>query len=515
MAILRHPNPAAGAVGDIVQFKVTSDSDSSTYQWQYSTDGELWNAYSGEDATSNAISITLKASDNAKQFRCLVDETPSNAATVIILSSDYSNKLVKGAELFLALRDVFKKTAELDAASHYFSNASILDQVTEAFTTALKTKLDGIEAGATNTVVDSTFLSGSENPVQSQVIQTALAGKSDSNHTHTYSDVGADQAGAAAQALQDAQDYTDTAISNLVNGAGESLDTLKELADALDNDADFATTVTNLIAAKADGADLEALLDQFTNTAAQGEDAAYTEYAGNAATATKAGKAAKLYTTQTTGEPGSEVTTEVDLNLGSATQGVYFVNGVPTVMTYELNKTVPANAEFTDTMTTVVTANSEDYNQAFDIAVVVDRTANDLVQVATGAAGKELKFNPMTGVLTVPTIDGNATKDGSGNTITTTYATKSQTVSEIAATDGSTLTLTYAGGLTDTVTLTEMTGASASTDGASGIVPAPDTGDEEKFLRGDGTWADIPQQVEVMNNSEFNDLLYAAKNENA
>ena len=45
--------------------------------------------------------------------------------------------------------------------------------------------------------------------------------------------------------------YVDTSISNLVNGAGPALDTLKELATALNNDATFSTTVTNLIAAKA------------------------------------------------------------------------------------------------------------------------------------------------------------------------------------------------------------------------------------------------------------------------
>jgi len=35
---------------------------------------------------------------------------------------------------------------------------------------------------------------------------------------------------------------------------------------------------------------------------------------------------------------------------------------------------------------------------------------------------------------------------------------------------------------------TDMTGASASTAGTSGLVPAPAAGDQEKFLRGDGVW---------------------------
>ena len=46
------------------------------------------------------------------------------------------------------------------------------------------------------------------------------------------------------------QSYVTTAISNLVNAAPTTLDTLNELAAALGNDANFATTVTNSIATK-------------------------------------------------------------------------------------------------------------------------------------------------------------------------------------------------------------------------------------------------------------------------
>ena len=44
--------------------------------------------------------------------------------------------------------------------------------------------------------------------------------------------------------------YVDTQITNLVNGAPSALDTIKELADAINDDANFATTVTNSIATK-------------------------------------------------------------------------------------------------------------------------------------------------------------------------------------------------------------------------------------------------------------------------
>ena len=48
------------------------------------------------------------------------------------------------------------------------------------------------------------------------------------------------------------ESYVNTQVSNLVNSAPETLDTLKELADALGNDANFSTTVTNLIGQKLD-----------------------------------------------------------------------------------------------------------------------------------------------------------------------------------------------------------------------------------------------------------------------
>jgi hypothetical protein len=46
---------------------------------------------------------------------------------------------------------------------------------------------------------------------------------------------------------------------------------------------------------------------------------------------------------------------------------------------------------------------------------------------------------------------------------------------------------------TSAVTPAEMTGATASTDGTSGLVPAPDAGDQDKFLKGDGTWTNPPE----------------------
>lgn len=54
--------------------------------------------------------------------------------------------------------------------------------------------------------------------------------------------------GSIAKSLKDSKDYTDAAISNIVNGAPALLDTLSELAAALGGDENFSVTVANQIA---------------------------------------------------------------------------------------------------------------------------------------------------------------------------------------------------------------------------------------------------------------------------
>lgn len=56
----------------------------------------------------------------------------------------------------------------------------------------------------------------------------------------------------ATAALNNAKAYTDTKVADLVNSSPEALDTLNELAAALGNDPNFATTVTSQIGLKSD-----------------------------------------------------------------------------------------------------------------------------------------------------------------------------------------------------------------------------------------------------------------------
>lgn len=57
----------------------------------------------------------------------------------------------------------------------------------EGMTTSDRSKLNSIASGATKVTVDSALSSTSTNPVQNKVINSALAGKSNTNHTHDLS----------------------------------------------------------------------------------------------------------------------------------------------------------------------------------------------------------------------------------------------------------------------------------------------------------------------------------------
>ncbi|MBQ9026096.1 MAG: hypothetical protein IJ104_06965 [Methanobrevibacter sp.] len=61
---------------------------------------------------------------------------------------------------------------------------------TNDYTSTEKTKLEGIETGANKTVVDSSFITNSTNPVQSKIVKSALDSKANSNDLATVATSG-------------------------------------------------------------------------------------------------------------------------------------------------------------------------------------------------------------------------------------------------------------------------------------------------------------------------------------
>lgn len=146
---------------------------------------------------------------------------------------------------------------------------------TNDYTTTEKTKLAGIEAGANKYVLPSATDSvvggmklytatgtNTAGTMTQKAITDALAGKSGTGHnhdsvysklghTHTAAEVGATTQTYVDNQIKDAKSYTDTKVAGLVDSAPETLNTLNELAAALGDDPNFATTMATELGKKA------------------------------------------------------------------------------------------------------------------------------------------------------------------------------------------------------------------------------------------------------------------------
>ena len=167
---------------------------------------------------------------------------------------------------------------------------------TEDYTTEEKNKLSGIESGANKTTVDSSLSSTSTNPVQNKVINTKFTsvqsnidskvpntrtvnGKAlSTNITLSASDVGALPDTTVIPSIDGlaTETYVDNKVAGLVDSAPATLDTLNELAAALGDDPNFATTVATQIGEKVDKVDGKGLsTNDLTATLKSNYDSAY------------------------------------------------------------------------------------------------------------------------------------------------------------------------------------------------------------------------------------------------
>lgn len=104
-----------------------------------------------------------------------------------------------------------------------------------------KTKLDGIATGANKITIDSALSSTSTNPVQNKVINTALAGKSDTGHTHNYA--GSSSAGGAATSADKINTDAGSATNPVYFSNGIPVQTTYTLGASVPSGAKFTDTV--------------------------------------------------------------------------------------------------------------------------------------------------------------------------------------------------------------------------------------------------------------------------------
>lgn len=144
-------------------------------------------------------------------------------------------------------------------------------------------------------------------------------------------------------------------------------------------------------------------------------------------------------------------------NAGSATQPVYFSNGVPVATSYTLAKSVPADAKFTDTTYGDATTSAHGLMTAADKAKLngIASNANNYSH-PTSSGNKHIPAGGSAGQILRWSADGTATWGSDNNT-----------------------------------TYSEFKGATSSAAGGGGLVPAPGTADVGKVLKGSGAWGTL------------------------
>jgi len=192
-------------------------------------------------------SLSFTDTDNNPDFKITAD---SGALQFIDATNSNTNRLVINSDGHVDVTGNLDVGAGVDVTGNITLTGTVdgRDVATDG------TKLDGIEASATadQTAAEVRTLVGSAS--DSNVFTDADHAKLDA--LTTSNGVILNGVTATTQSAGDASTkvattaYTDTAITNLVDSSPGALNTLNELAAAINDDASFSTTITNSIATK-------------------------------------------------------------------------------------------------------------------------------------------------------------------------------------------------------------------------------------------------------------------------
>ena len=239
----------------------------------------------GKGLSTNDLTDTLKSNYDAAYTHSNQAHAPSNAEkNVIVGIQKNGTDLTVNSSARKVNITVPTKISELTNDSNFATTTALdskVDKVTgkglstNDYTTAEKDKLASIENGANKTVVDTELSSTSTNPLQNKAIYTkftsiqsnidnkvpssrSINGKAlTSDITLSASDVGALPNTTVIPSIDGlaTETYVNNKVAGIVDSAPATLDTLNELAAALGDDPNFATTVATQIGNKVDKVD--------------------------------------------------------------------------------------------------------------------------------------------------------------------------------------------------------------------------------------------------------------------
>lgn len=209
----------------------------------------------GEIASGDASTLS-----SAKSYTDSVASGKANSSHThddrYYTESEIDNKL---SAVNTSITNITSGTVVVKEAEH----AENADEATHATSanSATKATQDG-----NGNVISSTYETKTDATAKlteaKEYTDTVAAGKADKTHNH---DTAYDTKGSAASALSSAKEYADAAAStvknDLLNGAGDAYDTLKELGDLISTNVDAIDALETVAAGKADKTHTHAISD--------------------------------------------------------------------------------------------------------------------------------------------------------------------------------------------------------------------------------------------------------------
>ena len=234
--------------------KAYSDSTSSTAQSNAESYAD--SAISSEVTNRNSAITTALSTAESYTDSSIETEVGNRNSAILSAKTDAINSANSYADSLASNYDAAGSATTAQSNSESYTNSSISTEVSNrnsAITSAINSATTSIESVAQGYA--STAQSNAESYADSLASNYDATGSAASAETaaKAYADL------VSGNAQSNAESYTDDKISDLVNGAPSTLDTLKEIADALGSDANLSTTITNHIASTK--ADAEAYTD--------------------------------------------------------------------------------------------------------------------------------------------------------------------------------------------------------------------------------------------------------------
>ena len=224
-----------------------------THEGVYATEGHSHSGYASQsdlDLLEDVVATKANATHTHSGYASS-SHTHSEYATQTALDtiSDEVDSKADAVHTHIEYASISHEHTEYALSSHSHSGYAPSSHEHEEYATTISLN------NLSTTVSGKANVSHTHNDIYytETEIDTKLAGKANASHTHT--DV-YDANGAAANALTSANAYTDTAVANLLNNSSSAVDSIYELRDAMEENADAIEALETIAASKASATDL-------------------------------------------------------------------------------------------------------------------------------------------------------------------------------------------------------------------------------------------------------------------